>query len=300
MTLYDWPRAAAFGRVVPKKKIYENAGANAALKRRFAGELGRIAWSYKLSPETINLERTKRVTEIQVFGVEARVAEPHRDVLRAIDLAIPSSLILELTFRDRVRTCAAYKRPSEAGGSAKVVGDIFMGEWLPVDAPRAPLPVALDMDALYERLLFPLLEEHSARLVRDAGVAESAPRSGRDRPGRVRRDQETENRAAASAAENGVALPAASAARTGEIGDGAQEIDGFESHSPMEDGSAFPKARVGNLEERLEGAGNIRVKAREVERLEARLKRERQFNRRVEINAELRAARRELERLWQG
>lgn len=300
MTLYDWPRAAAFGRVVPKKKIYEHSGANAALKRRFASELGRIVWSHKLSPETINLERTKRVSEIQVFGVEARVAEPHRDVLRAIDLSIPSSLILELTFRDRVRTCAAYKRTSEAGGSAKVVGDIFMGEWLPVDAPRAPLPVALDMDALYERLLFPLVEEHSARLVRDAGVAESAPRSGRDRSGRVRRRPETESRVAASAAENGASLPAAPAARAGGIGDGEREAERFESQSAMEDGAAFPKARVGKLEERLEGAGKVRVKAREVERLEARLKRERQFNRRVEINAELRAARRELERLWQG
>jgi hypothetical protein len=31
-TLYDWPRASAFGRVIPKSKIYEHAGANTALK----------------------------------------------------------------------------------------------------------------------------------------------------------------------------------------------------------------------------------------------------------------------------
>ena len=27
MTLYDWPRECAFGRVIPKNKIYEHAGA---------------------------------------------------------------------------------------------------------------------------------------------------------------------------------------------------------------------------------------------------------------------------------
>ena len=244
MILYDWPRAAAFGRVVPKKKIYEHAGANAALKRRFASDLGRIDWSYKLSPETINLAKTKRVSEIQVFGVESRVSEPHRDVLRAIDKAIPSMLILEIAYRDRVRTCAACKRPSAAGGTAKVVSEIFMGNWLSFDAPRAPLPVALDMEALYENLLLPLVDEHSARLIRD--------------------------------------------------------VERFEAESTHEDEVVSPEDRGVKLEEKVEGAGKIRVKAREVVRLESRLKRERQFNRRVEINAELRAAKLDLKRLWQG
>ena len=35
MILYEWPRAAAFGRVIPKNKIYEHASANTALKDLF-------------------------------------------------------------------------------------------------------------------------------------------------------------------------------------------------------------------------------------------------------------------------
>jgi hypothetical protein len=41
----------------------------------------------------------------------------------------------------------------------------------------------------------------------------------------------------------------------------------------------------------------IRAKTRDVERIKARLAREKQFNKRVAINAELRAAKLELERL---
>ena len=52
MTLYDWPRAAAFGRVIPKNKIYEHAGANTALKDLFVREVDQIVWSHKLAPET--------------------------------------------------------------------------------------------------------------------------------------------------------------------------------------------------------------------------------------------------------
>ena len=50
MTLYEWPRAAAFGRVIPKNKIYEHAGANTALKDLFVREVDQIIWSHKLAP----------------------------------------------------------------------------------------------------------------------------------------------------------------------------------------------------------------------------------------------------------
>lgn len=64
MTLYDWPRAAAFGRVIPKNKIYEHAGANSGLKDLFVREVDQIVWSHKLAPETVNLAATKQVAEI--------------------------------------------------------------------------------------------------------------------------------------------------------------------------------------------------------------------------------------------
>lgn len=89
MTLYNWPRAASFGRVIPKNKIYEHAGANTALKDLFVREVDQIVWSHKLAPETVNLAATKQVAEIQVFRITARTATLDRDVLRAIDKAIP-------------------------------------------------------------------------------------------------------------------------------------------------------------------------------------------------------------------
>ena len=52
-----------------------------------------------------------------------------------------------------------------------------------------------------------------------------------------------------------------------------------------------------SLEERIAQAKAIKVQRREVERIKTRLGREKQFNKRVVINTELRAAKQELERL---
>jgi hypothetical protein len=236
MTLYDWPRAAAFGRVIPKSKIYEHAGANTALKDLFVREVDQIVWSHKLAPETVNLAATRQVAEIQVFRITARTATLDRDVLRAIDKAIPFPLIFEVAHGGRVRLAAAYKRPSEADSARWVVGDYFQGDWLPEDAARAPLPVALNMGALYKRLLEPLVAGQTARLIPGMGEAPTP-------------------------------------------------------FTPAE------TDRSVSLEERIARAEAIERQAREVERIKARLAREKQFNKRVAINAELRAAKQELERL---
>lgn len=55
-----------------------------------------------------------------------------------------------------------------------------------------------------------------------------------------------------------------------------------------------------DIRSRVERMEAIRATTREIDRIRARLRRERQFNKRVAINAELRAARLELERLARG
>jgi hypothetical protein len=217
---FVYPIGAAFGRVVPKSKIYEHAGANTALKDLFVREVDQIVWRFKLAPETTNLDATSAVPEVQVLGISLKTGKLDEAVLRAIDKAIPFPLIFELTWRGKRRATAAFKRPSEADGAKWVISEYFATQWVPEDAPRQSLPVALDLGALYEYLL-------SAMMPASTQTSEDI------------------------------------------------------------------QTRVDRLEA-------IRTKTRNMERIKARLAREKQFNKRVAINAELRAAKQELERLTAG
>jgi len=64
-----------------------------------------------------------------VFRIVQRLPTLDREVLRAIDRAIPFPLVFELTHEDQVQLVAAYKRPSEADATRWVVGDDFETEW---------------------------------------------------------------------------------------------------------------------------------------------------------------------------
>lgn len=211
---FAWPQAAYYGRVVPKQKIYDHARASSRLKDLFVEQVDKITWAYKLAPETINVTGTKSVSEIQVFEVRLKEADLHPDILKAIDKAIPFPLVFELVFDGRRQLVATYKRPNEADKSKWVIGEHLMSDWLDEPEMRVTLPVSLNLSALYEKLLEPLVPEE------------------------------------------------------------------VQSEEPMQ-------IRMERLEQ-------IRLQRREVDKIETRLTKEKQFKKKVAINAELRAARQKL------
>lgn len=169
-----YPAQAAFGRTLPKSKLYTHSRASTRLKNLFVQQVEQIVWHFKLAPETINLPARPAVPEIQVFGIQLKTPELHFDVLRAIDQAVQFPIIFELAHAGRTQVVACHKRPSEADASRWVLSDYFASGWLADHAERGAMPVALHLGGLYEQLLRALLPlparphetlaEHVARL----------------------------------------------------------------------------------------------------------------------------------------
>lgn len=215
--LFDYPKSAAFGRVLPKNKIYEHATPSTVVKELFIRQVEQIVWQYKLAPETINLKPTRVVPEIQVFRVTLKTGELKKDLLHCIDQSIPFPILFELSFDCRIKAVAAYKRPSETDPLKWVVSEYFEGEWMPLEIPRSPLPVVFDLESLYAHLLHPLMP--------------------------------------------------------------------------------FPARPGENLESYVGRIEKIRSRQRQLTKCEARLRKEKQFNRKVAVNAELRGLKQELDNL---
>ncbi|HEY5182660.1 MAG TPA: DUF4391 domain-containing protein [Dermatophilaceae bacterium] len=157
-SLFAYPQAAAFGRVVPKQRFYEHTDINPKVRELFVREVRRITWAYKLALETIGLSGSPSVPEIQVFTVDLKDLDLHDEVLGAIDRAVQFPIIFEVR-RERagmaeVRVVAAHK---VLGARSPKVSAYFTGDWQGQDAVRAPLPPAVNLAGLYAQLLSPLL-----------------------------------------------------------------------------------------------------------------------------------------------
>ncbi len=155
--LYDFPENAAFGKILPKSKIYQYASTRSALKAIFVNEVEKMIWAYKLSPKTVNLPAKDGIEEVQIISVVLRTPKLKQEALSAIDKVIPSPIIFELLHDNKLQYVMAYKRPSEADKRKWVVSSYFETGWMPLSTETQPLPVALSMASLYHQLLESLL-----------------------------------------------------------------------------------------------------------------------------------------------
>jgi hypothetical protein len=206
--VFIFPQKAFLGRPLPKSKIYQFASPTPAVKQLFVSQIDSIVWQYKLSPETINLPATESVTEIQIFDISLKASECDLSVLHCIDAAIPFNIFYRLFNGDSVRLTTTFKRQSESSNEKLVIERYFSSNWLPVDSPCEPLPIALNLQSLYEQMLQALLPS---------------------------------------------------------------------SQRPAE-----------SLNDQVSRLGELQKKQTELQKLESRLQKEKQFNRKVEINAKIR------------
>jgi hypothetical protein len=156
--VFIYPAKAAFNRVLPKTKIYANAKPTKSIKDKFVSQISEIVWKYKLSPDTTNLSARDGFTEIQIFEIDLKEPELGTDVLAVIDKAIPYPIFFQLRYEDQVRGVAAFKRPAEDGSGTWVIEEYFETGWSDSTTPATPLPVALDLKALYEQMLLTYID----------------------------------------------------------------------------------------------------------------------------------------------
>ena len=223
--LFDYPQQTKFGRVVAKNKIYNQVKPSRKIQDAFVSQLSKILWQYKLSPKTTNLSETDKVKEIEVFEIvlkpDIETKSIDKNILRCIDKSIAHPIIFHLTYADKIKVIATYKRPSEADAAKWVISEeYFETGWLPAESEHKKLPVVLNLSNLYEHILRELIPLQP---------------------------QENED-----------------------------------------------------LEKQIERMEQVIVKGKAVKKLEARMNREKQFNRKVEINADLRSLNNEIEQLKHG
>jgi hypothetical protein len=162
---WKFPEAAKFGRVIPKEKLYSQAGANAELKQLFVEQVAQIKWAYKLAESTINLAKTEQVHELEVIYIKLKAQTLDEKILTAIDKAIPHPTLFMLTrevntTEHEIAYQAAHKlKTITQSNKEKWQQSAYLkSQWLASSSQQAaPLPAATSLESLYTQLLEALM-----------------------------------------------------------------------------------------------------------------------------------------------
>ncbi len=102
------PNSAYFNKFIPKSKFYEKAGINSKLQAEFVDKIQRITWKYKLAESTINIAKSPKVQEIQIFELQLKDKYQPIRILTAIDKAIPYPILYILSYKESHAFAIAY------------------------------------------------------------------------------------------------------------------------------------------------------------------------------------------------
>lgn len=171
--LFAYPESTVLNRPLPKSTLYKNVAPTSKQRALLTQQVERIIWAHKLAPDTLNINASAELPEIQVFQLwlKPETEAINEGVLQYLDKAIPSALIFEVHSATKVQTIACLKQLNQ-NGTANCSRYLY-GNILSHQAERQALPVSRDFSHLQQQLLatllsYPLLtgESLSTALVR--------------------------------------------------------------------------------------------------------------------------------------
>ena len=124
--MFGLPKTTEFNKKIPKQKFYEKLDITPALKRVFVEQIKAIYWTNKIAASTVNLAVGKSVTELEVFKIELTSQSLDLSALHLIDKAIPYHIIFALCYNDRYQLVSSYKATThlDAPPKRKLLGEL--------------------------------------------------------------------------------------------------------------------------------------------------------------------------------
>jgi antitoxin component of RelBE/YafQ-DinJ toxin-antitoxin module len=105
-----FPSRAAVGRIMPKEAFYKRLTLSSEIRDKFVADVKRIVMEYKLSPDTINIEKGAEVSEILVLSIELKKQEMDYRILENIARQNAHKLIFLLKFEDQGQLALYYSK----------------------------------------------------------------------------------------------------------------------------------------------------------------------------------------------
>lgn len=114
--MFELPKSCYVNKFIPKKVFYEKVGVSSNIKEEFINLVERITWLYKLSEDTLGLNKTEEIEELQIFQIEVKEKRIPINVIKTITKGVQYKVLFVIKYQDDY--CFSIK-----------VEEIYNSEW---------------------------------------------------------------------------------------------------------------------------------------------------------------------------
>lgn len=108
--MLTFPSKAAVGRIMPKEAFFKRLSLNSEIRDKLVSDVKRIVMEYKLSPDTINVDKDGEITEILILSIELKKQEIDYRIVENIARQNAHKLLFLLKFQDQGQLTLYYSK----------------------------------------------------------------------------------------------------------------------------------------------------------------------------------------------
>lgn len=145
--MLNLPKNCEVNKFVPKKVFYEKIGFSTAIKDEFVNLVDKIVWKYKISEDTLGINKTDKIEEIQVFEINLKEKKFPKNILKVITKAIPYPILFVIYYKENI--CYSIK-----------VDDIYFTDW------NEDINISfsgLNLENIYENIVKSIIKENETK-----------------------------------------------------------------------------------------------------------------------------------------
>lgn len=173
--MMDFPKSTFFNKRIPKQKFYSKLEVSNNIVKLFVKEIDSIIWKYKLSEETLNINKGLYVSEIEIFEITLKQQSISESLIQFIDREIPYHIVFVIKYKDLGQILLCYKEESKKQEGKFKVDTYYKTEWTKYDELSLNIE-GLDLDKVYENFLIQI-SAGNLKVDEDSNIKEAVEKS---------------------------------------------------------------------------------------------------------------------------
>lgn len=146
-----FPEKTKLNKIMPKAKFMKFANLSPVAKNELQSNVERLILSNILRMDTINIEKGKDVSEINVFEFLLKDKKMSDNLIKEIDSNVPKHIVFILKNQTEAQLVITYKEKSQNSDKYKVL-KIYRSEWQNLEDIKLNIS-GLNLDTVFNNLI---------------------------------------------------------------------------------------------------------------------------------------------------
>ena len=98
--MFDLPKSCVVNKFIPKNIFYKKVTMATSVKKEFINLIEKITWLYKIAPDTLGVNKTDNIEELEIFEIQLKQKQLPKNVIKVITKSISYPILFVIKYNN--------------------------------------------------------------------------------------------------------------------------------------------------------------------------------------------------------